>query len=180
MESATPKHFKSSVLAALDVKPNPENFEIFNPFPTQRKRKLTPGSPDPRNPKRVASGVRPNIPGLENILCRRFSITYPICIIYLTLIQSLQCCSLHLGRQVYRRIIVKNLAYTTTKMHQYLVSTLLPRINKNSKVPLCRRVMALTELHYAHRLATFVSKAIDNVAEKITVKEAMEHLGIKT
>lgn len=66
------------------------------------------------------------------------------------------------------------------KLRQYLVSTLLHRTNKSSKVLLRRGVVPLTKLFNVHRLATFVSKAIDNVAEKITVKEAMEHLDIKT
>ncbi|KAF9784773.1 SNF2 family N-terminal domain-containing protein [Thelephora terrestris] len=142
MESATPKRFKSSVLAALDVKPNPENFEIFNPFPTQRKRKLTPGSPDPRNPKRVASGVRPNIPGLENIL---FS------------------------------AVLQPPPGTAglPKDHRQEFG-----IHYNEDAPISRLDLAAPDQQ--EQLATFVSKAIDNVAEKITVKEAMEHLGIKT
>ena len=45
---------------------------------------------------------------------------------------------------------------------------------------LCYGVVLLTKLFDAHRLAAFVSKAIDNVGEKITVKDAMEHLGLKT
>ena len=43
-----------------------------------------------------------------------------------------------------------------------------------------RGAVLLTDLFDTHRLATFVSKAIDNVGEKISVKDAMEHLGLKT
>ena len=46
--------------------------------------------------------------------------------------------------------------------------------------PLRHRAVLLTDLFDARRLATFVSKAIDNVAEKISVIDAMEHLGLKT
>jgi hypothetical protein len=63
------------------------------------------------------------------------------------------------------------------RKHRYPVSTLLHQTNKNSRVLLCLGPVSLTN---ARRLATFVSKAIDNVAEKITVREAMEHLGLKT
>lgn len=108
MDSTTPKSFKSNVLAALDVTPNFDDFEISNPFSTQRKRKRAPDSPDPRNPKRVTSVVRPNIPGLENVLCRHFSIIRYVS--YLTLIQSPQYCSHRQEQQVYRRITVKSLA----------------------------------------------------------------------
>lgn len=66
------------------------------------------------------------------------------------------------------------------KTHQYLVSTSLHRTNKNSTASLCRGAMLLTILFGAHRLAAFVSKAIDNVGEKITVKDAMGYLGLKT
>lgn len=68
MESTTPKRFKSNLLAALDFKPNLDNLEN-NPLLTQTKRKQTPGSPDPRQPKRVAAASRSDIPGLENIVC---------------------------------------------------------------------------------------------------------------
>ena len=44
----------------------------------------------------------------------------------------------------------------------------------------CNCVALLTELFDARRLAAFVSTAIDNIAEKMTVKDAMEHLGLKT
>jgi hypothetical protein len=70
MESATPKKFKSNLLAALDLKPNPNELEDYNPLLTQMKRKQTPGSPDPRQPKRAAATVRSNVPGLENLVCR--------------------------------------------------------------------------------------------------------------
>lgn len=43
---------------------------------------------------------------------------------------------------------------------------------------LCRGVVP-TILSNAHRLAAFVSKTIDNVGEKITVKDATEHLELK-
>jgi hypothetical protein len=69
MESATPKKFKSNVLAALDVGPGIDDLENYNPLLTHMKRKQTPGSPDPRLPKRAAAGVRPSIPGLENVPC---------------------------------------------------------------------------------------------------------------
>ena len=46
--------------------------------------------------------------------------------------------------------------------------------------PLRHLAVLLTDLFDARRLATFVSKAIDNVAEKISVIDAMEHLGLKT
>ena len=86
MGSATPKKFKSNLLAALDVKPGPDDFENYNPLPTQAKRKQTPGSPDPRRPKRVADAIRSNVPGLENVMCKRFgainSIRYPIFLSY--------------------------------------------------------------------------------------------------
>lgn len=62
----------------------------------------------------------------------------------------------------------------------YLVSTLLHRTNKNSTTLLCHGAILLTDLLDPRRLAAFVSKAIDNVAEKMTVKDAMEHLGLKT
>lgn len=68
MESATPKKFKSNVLAALDLKPNVDDLENHNPLLTQMKRKQTPGSPDPRQSKRVQAGISSNIPGLENVL----------------------------------------------------------------------------------------------------------------
>ena len=68
MESASPKKFKSNVLAALNVKPDLDDFENYNPLLTQTKRKQTPGSPDHRQPKRVATGTHSNIPGLENVL----------------------------------------------------------------------------------------------------------------
>jgi len=77
-------------------------------------------------------------------------------------------------------ITVKSLAYTIMKTHRYLVSTLLHRTRNNSVSLLCCDAVLLTNLFDAHRLAAFVSKAIDNVAEKITVKDAMEHLGLKT
>ena len=66
------------------------------------------------------------------------------------------------------------------KTRQYLVSTLLHRTNNNSTALLCRGVVLLMILFDTHRLAAFVSKAIDSVGEKITVKDAMEHLGLKT
>jgi len=44
----------------------------------------------------------------------------------------------------------------------------------------CNCVALLTELFDVRRLAAFVSTAIDNIAEKMTVKDAMEHLGLKT
>ena len=69
MESATPKKFKSNLLAALDVKPGPGDFENYNPLLARAKRKQTPGSPDPRQPKRVAEAIRSIIPGLENAVC---------------------------------------------------------------------------------------------------------------
>ena len=69
MESATPKKFKSNLLAALDLKPDLDDAENLNPLLTQLKRKQTPGSPDPRQPKRTTTSVRSNIPGLENTLC---------------------------------------------------------------------------------------------------------------
>jgi len=68
MESATPKKPKSNLLAALDLKPGPDNFENYYPPLTQAKRKQTPGSPDPRQPKRVADAIRSNVPGLENVI----------------------------------------------------------------------------------------------------------------
>lgn len=69
MESATPtKKFKSSVLAALDLRSSAEDLENHNLLLTQTKRKRTPGSPDPRRPKRTAAGIRLNIPGFENII----------------------------------------------------------------------------------------------------------------
>jgi hypothetical protein len=42
MESATPKKFKSNVLAALDVKPGIDDLENYNPLLTHTKRKQTP------------------------------------------------------------------------------------------------------------------------------------------
>lgn len=66
------------------------------------------------------------------------------------------------------------------KTLQYLVSTSPHRTNNNSKIPLCHCAILLTELFDARRLAAFVSKAIDNVGEKVTVKDAMKHLGLKT
>ena len=70
MESATPKKFKSNVLAALDVKPDFNDLQSNNPLPTpnKRKRKQTPGSPDPRQSKRTTGIIRSDIPGLENVL----------------------------------------------------------------------------------------------------------------
>lgn len=68
MESATPTKFKSSVLAALDFKPSLDYLESHKPVLAQTKRKHTPGSPDPRQPKRVAAGVQPDVPGLENVI----------------------------------------------------------------------------------------------------------------
>jgi len=68
MESATPKKFKSNILAALDLKSSIDDLENLNPLPSQTKRKKAPGSPDPRQPKRVAAGVRSGIPGLENVI----------------------------------------------------------------------------------------------------------------
>lgn len=64
------------------------------------------------------------------------------------------------------------------KTHQYLASTLLRQTNNNSMTLLCPCVIPTT-LPNAYRLAAFVSKTIDNVGEKITVKDAMEHLGLK-
>lgn len=69
MESTTPQKFKSNVLAALDLKPSIHDLEDYNPFLTQAKRKRVPGSPDPRRPKKVATGTRSNIPELENVPC---------------------------------------------------------------------------------------------------------------
>ena len=67
------------------------------------------------------------------------------------------------------------------KRHQYLVSTLLHQTNTNSKAPLYSPVpLNLIVLFDTSRLAAFVSNTMDNVAEKITVKEAMDHLGLKT
>ena len=66
------------------------------------------------------------------------------------------------------------------KTRQHLASTLPHRTNNNSTALLCRGVALLTVFFDAHRLAAFVSKAIDNVAEKMTVKDAMEHLDLKT
>jgi len=74
MVSATPKKFKSNVLAALDFKPDPDDSEDHNPLLTQTKRKQTPGSPDPRQPKRAPASIQPNIPGLGNVLCRCFGV----------------------------------------------------------------------------------------------------------
>jgi len=68
MESVTPKKFKSNVLAALNVKPDLGDLENYYPPLTQTKRKQTPGSPDHRQPKRVAAGIHSSIPGLENVL----------------------------------------------------------------------------------------------------------------
>jgi len=68
MESATPKKFRSNLLAALDVKPGLDGLENYNPLLTPAKRKQTPGSPDPRQPKRVADAIRSNIPGLEDLI----------------------------------------------------------------------------------------------------------------
>lgn len=65
-------------------------------------------------------------------------------------------------------------------MHQYLVWTLLHQTNNNSTVLSCDSVALLTDSFDARRLAAFVSTAIDNIAEKMTVKDAMEHLGLKT
>jgi hypothetical protein len=110
MESATPKKFKSNVLAALDVKPNlgdPENYHLLL---TQTKRKQTPGSPDPRQPKRPAASFRPNIPGLENIPCGYPSIFGPTRISSHSPIQSPRYCSHRHQRQVYRRTTAKSLA----------------------------------------------------------------------
>ena len=91
MESTTPKKFKSNVLAALDVKPSINDLENYIPVLTRTKRKQAPGSPDPRQPKRVVDGIRSNIPGLENVPCGcsgaiSFDVGY-----YLTLIFSLRC-----------------------------------------------------------------------------------------
>jgi len=66
------------------------------------------------------------------------------------------------------------------KKHQYLASTLLHRTNNNSAALLCRCTVTLTKLFDARRLAAFVSQAIESVGEKLTVKDAMEHLGLKT
>jgi len=66
------------------------------------------------------------------------------------------------------------------KMHRSLASTLLHRTNNNSTTLPRHGVALLTELFGACRLAAFVSTAIDNIAEKITVKDAMERLGLKT
>lgn len=180
MESAAPTKFKSSVLAALDVKPEIDGLEDYNPLLSLMKRKRNPGSPDPRRSKRVAAGTRSNIPGLENDICwcssvisfRRISSHFHI--------QSLECCSHRQGLQVYPGITVKNSAYITMRMRRYLVSTFLRRTNKNSKPPLCRGPASLNNLFDASRLAAFVSKAVDNVAEQITVRNAMEYLGLKT
>ena len=69
MESATPKKFRSNVLAALDVGPSVGDLGNYSPLLTQRKRKPAPGSPDPRQPKRAAVGIRSDIPGLESVPC---------------------------------------------------------------------------------------------------------------
>lgn len=74
MESATPKKFKSNILAALDLKSSIDDLETFNPLPSQTKRKRAPGSPDPRQSKRVAASVRSSIPGLENVICESSSV----------------------------------------------------------------------------------------------------------
>ena len=66
------------------------------------------------------------------------------------------------------------------KTRHYLASTLPHQTNNNSMALLCHGVALLTILFDTHRLAAFVSKAIDNVGEKITVKDAMEHLDLKT
>lgn len=66
------------------------------------------------------------------------------------------------------------------KMHQYLASTLLHRTKSNSTAVLYYRVALLMESFDACRLTAFMSTAIDNIAEKLTVKDAMEHLGLKT
>lgn len=66
------------------------------------------------------------------------------------------------------------------RRHQYLVSTLPHRTSKNSEVLLSRGTAFPAQLFNTRRLATFVSKAVDNVAEKITVRESMERLGLKT
>ncbi|KAF9649722.1 hypothetical protein BDM02DRAFT_3186073 [Thelephora ganbajun] len=136
MEPATPRKFKSNVLAALDVKPN------LDPLPTQTKRKQTPGSPDPRQPKKVAAGIRSNIPGLENVL-------------FSTILQPPPS------------------------------SAGLPRdhrqefgIHYNEDAPISRLDLAAPDQQ--EQLAAFVSNAIENVGEKITVKDATENLGLKT
>lgn len=72
MESTTPRKFKSNLLAALDLTPSLDNIQNISPMLTRTKRKQTPGSPDPRQPKRIADAVRSNVPGLENILCGCF------------------------------------------------------------------------------------------------------------
>jgi len=66
------------------------------------------------------------------------------------------------------------------KKHQYLASTLLHRTNNNSAALLCHCAAILTKPFDVRRLAKFVSQAIDSVGEKLTVKDAMEHLGLKT
>jgi len=66
------------------------------------------------------------------------------------------------------------------KMHQCPASTLLRRTKNNSTALFRHHVVLLTEFFHAPRLAAFVSTAIDNIAEKLTVKDAMEHLGLKT
>ena len=66
------------------------------------------------------------------------------------------------------------------KTHQYLAWTLLHRTSNNSTALPCNSVALLTELFNAPRMAAFMSTAIDNIAEKMTVKDAMEHLGLKT
>lgn len=68
MDSATPaKKYKSTVLAALDLRSG-EDLENHNLSLTRKKRKRTPGSPDPCQRKRTVAGIRSNIPGFENIL----------------------------------------------------------------------------------------------------------------
>jgi hypothetical protein len=69
MEPVTPTKFKSNVLAALDFKPDLGDLNNYNPLPNRTKRKQTPGSPDPRQPKRATAGTRLNIPGVENDVC---------------------------------------------------------------------------------------------------------------
>lgn len=90
MESATPKRFISNVLAALDVEPSVGTPENYNSLLTQTKRKQNPGSPDPRRSKKVAPGIRPSIPGLENVVCGCPSIISFNTGSYLTFIFSLR------------------------------------------------------------------------------------------
>ena len=80
MDSAIPaKKYKSTVLAALDLRSSVEDLENLNLPLTRTKRKRTPGSPDPRQRKRTVAGIRSNIPGFENVLGERSA---DVCLTY--------------------------------------------------------------------------------------------------